>query len=168
MKDNQKEPALRKRGEGVRPLGLTDQFVGDLLITLSLFHKLVRQGWRRKKGGYASILPYHVLGVLGHLGTLSVSEIGKRLNISKPNMTPLIDRLVNDGMVVREPDAEDRRVIKISITQKGLDLMAVGRKKMKETMEKVFSEFTEEDLTRLSGSLETLKALLLKASSQEK
>ncbi len=168
MKNNKKDSVLRKKEGGNKPPGLTDQFVGDLLITLSLFHKLVRQGWRRKKGGYTSILPYHDLGVLRHLGTLSVSEIGRRLHISRPNMTPLIDRLVEDEMVIREPDAEDRRVIKIAITRKGLDLMAAGRKRMKETMGKVFSEFTEEELARLSGSLETLKTLLLKAASREK
>ena len=166
MKNNQKE-LLRKGGGRDRP-GLNDQFVSDLLTTVSLFHKLMRQGWRRKKGGYSSFLHYHVLGVLGHFGVLPVSEIGKRLHISKPNMTPLIDRLVEDGMVVRKPDAQDRRVIKIAITPKGRALMSAGRNRMKGTMEKVFNEFTEDELSRLSGALETLKILLLKAVSPEK
>ncbi|MGC1401492.1 MAG: MarR family transcriptional regulator, partial [Thermodesulfobacteriota bacterium] len=83
-------------------------------------------------------------------------------------MTPLIDRLVEDGMVVRKPDAQDRRVTKIAITPKGRALMSAGQNRMKGTMEKIFNVFTEEELSRLSGALETLKILLLKAASPEK
>ena len=41
------------------------------------------------------------------------------LEISKPNVTPLIDKLIVLGFVQREPDQSDRRVIKISITEAG-------------------------------------------------
>ena len=40
-----------------------------------------------------------MLAMLGENGALSVSEISKRLGIAKPNITPLIDRLIDEGFV---------------------------------------------------------------------
>jgi MarR family transcriptional regulator, multiple antibiotic resistance protein MarR len=141
--------------------------VSDLLTTHSLFIKLVRQGWRRKGPSDFSVLHFHILGVLLHSGTLSVSEIGKRLHVSKPNMTPLIERLVQEGMVIRNPEPKDRRVIKIALTKKGRGLMESGRKRMQGEMEKVFRVFTDGEMKRFSEALRTLKDLLLKTHSQE-
>ena len=51
-----------------------------------------------------------MLAMLGENGALSVSEISKRLGIAKPNITPLIDRLIDEGFVERRRDENDRRV----------------------------------------------------------
>ncbi|MBA4394944.1 MAG: hypothetical protein C0407_15435 [Desulfobacca sp.] len=144
-----------------------NMLVIDLLTTHSLFIKLVRDGWHRNNPSEFSILHFHVLGVLLGSGSLSVSEIGKRLNVSKPNMTPLIERLVQEGMVVRNPEPTDRRVIKIAITKEGRVLMESGRKRLQGEMETVFGIFTDEEMKQLSESLGTLKTLLLKAHSLE-
>lgn len=45
-----------------------------------------------------------------------MSEIGRKVCISKSNMTSLIDKLVEEGLVERSPYKNDRRVINISIT----------------------------------------------------
>ncbi|MBQ2956796.1 MAG: MarR family transcriptional regulator, partial [Clostridia bacterium] len=39
-----------------------------------------------------------VLAMLEEVGSMSVSEISKRFGIAKPNITPLVDRLVNAGL----------------------------------------------------------------------
>ena len=38
-----------------------------------------------------------VLAMLQDAGTMSVSEISRRLGIAKPNITPLIDRMINEA-----------------------------------------------------------------------
>ncbi len=43
-----------------------------------------------------------------------MSEIGRRVYISKSNMTSLIDKLVENGLAERIPDTNDRRVINIT------------------------------------------------------
>ena len=41
-----------------------------------------------------------------------------------PGITGLIDRLEGMGLVARERSTEDRRVVYVAITPKGLDLLA--------------------------------------------
>ncbi|MCL2596197.1 MAG: MarR family transcriptional regulator [Paludibacter sp.] len=50
---------------------------------------------------------------------LSMSEIGARLGMSKPNVTAYVNSLFADDMVERLPEEKDRRIIYIRLTKKG-------------------------------------------------
>jgi len=51
---------------------------------------------------------------------LSMSDIGKCLSMPKPHITVIVDKLIDEGYVVRQNDPKDRRIINISLTDKGL------------------------------------------------
>ena len=51
-----------------------------------------------------------VLAMLSENKSMSVSEISRRLGIAKPNITPLVDRLIASDLVDRVRDTGDRRV----------------------------------------------------------
>lgn len=50
---------------------------------------------------------------------LPLSELGKSLDVTKGNITGLIDRMERDGLAKRKDDPRDRRVILAVITPKG-------------------------------------------------
>ena len=62
-----------------------------------------------------------VLAMLQDAGTMSVSEISRRLGIAKPNITPLVDRLYEAGYVDRQHDENDRRVVNIVLLPAGAE-----------------------------------------------
>lgn len=51
-------------------------------------------------------------------------DICARLVTFEPDLTRLLDRLVKQGLVERERDGQDRRVVRSRITRKGVDLLA--------------------------------------------
>ena len=57
-------------------------------------------------------------------GGLTCSEIGERLVSPGPDVTRLLDRLEQRGVVARQRDAGDRRVVRARITAAGLALLA--------------------------------------------
>ncbi|ACD51904.1 MULTISPECIES: MarR family transcriptional regulator [Clostridium] len=61
----------------------------------------------------------------------SLSELSKKLRISKPSASNLIDRMVSSELVTRISNSEDRRSIKILITSKGIKIIeqAINRDK---------------------------------------
>jgi DNA-binding MarR family transcriptional regulator len=69
---------------------------------------------------------YNVLRILrgSHPEPLPTLEIGERLIERVPGITRLIDRLEEKGLVARKRDADDRRRVNCSITEKGLALLA--------------------------------------------
>lgn len=62
---------------------------------------------------------FAVLEALYHLGSLTQGEVSAKVLKSGSNMTTVIDNLERDGLVRRERDANDRRVIHIHLTEAG-------------------------------------------------
>lgn len=68
---------------------------------------------------------YNVLRILrGEGKPLPILEVADRLIAAVPGITGLIDRLEGLGLVCRERSTEDRRVVFVAITPKGIDLLA--------------------------------------------
>lgn len=97
-----------------------------------------------------------VLFYLIHHGPISISKMAKELCISKPNMTPVIDKLVEDGLVTRDYNPTDRRVILIQATPKALEVLKEGKEYIKEVIREKISPLSDEDISNLSSSLDTL------------
>lgn len=69
---------------------------------------------------------YNVLRILrgANAGGLSCSEIGTRLLLPAPDVTRLMDPLVQRGLVTRTPDPTDRRVVLQELTPAGATLLS--------------------------------------------
>jgi DNA-binding MarR family transcriptional regulator len=57
--------------------------------------------------------------------SLTPAEIADRACVTRATVTGLLDGLQRDGFVTRTPDKADRRMLKIHLTQKGIDLLQV-------------------------------------------
>ena len=62
---------------------------------------------------------FAVLEALYHLGPMTAGEVSQKILKSGSNLTTVIDNLERDGLVRRERDANDRRVIYVHLTQAG-------------------------------------------------
>jgi DNA-binding MarR family transcriptional regulator len=70
---------------------------------------------------------YFVLRTLQLQGPATVSDLAAHLGMTAPGATGLIDRLVKAGLVSRERDQEDRRVVRVSLTPEGARQYAATR-----------------------------------------
>lgn len=80
---------------------------------------------RELKGHDLTPAQYNTLRILRGAGpdALTCGEIGDRLVSPGPDVTRLLDRLEQRGLVTRLRDAEDRRIVRARITEQGLDLL---------------------------------------------
>lgn len=102
---------------------ILDSVTEDLLSIPPIIFREIRRKLLRTAliGMDVDILPVHI-GIMKQLdeaGTLHVAEIGERLQIARPQMTHLIDKLVDLEIVERHTDKTDRRMINIVLTDKG-------------------------------------------------
>lgn len=91
-----------------------------------------------------------VIFYLDHHNKPSVSSIAKYLSISKSNMTPIIDKLIKEGYVTRFDDPNDRRIIRITLTDKGNEFLEEQKHRFKEILTEKISCLTPEELSKLS------------------
>lgn len=110
------------------------------------------------------ISPVHfgIMKLLYETGTLHVAEIGERLQIARPQMTHLIDKLADLEIVERHADTTDRRMINIVLTDKGKTTFEEHDKSIRKAMRDTLSCFTDKELDDLSDSLRKLRDLLSK------
>ncbi len=67
-----------------------------------------------------SITEMHVIDNIGINRERTMSDTAKDLRITSGTLTTAIDNLIKKGYVVRERSLEDRRVVKIKLTDKGI------------------------------------------------
>jgi MarR family 2-MHQ and catechol resistance regulon transcriptional repressor len=66
---------------------------------------------------------FGVLETVYHLGPMYQGQLGEKLLQSKGNISTIVSNLVDRGLVERRRDQEDRRYIKIHLTDEGKELI---------------------------------------------
>jgi DNA-binding MarR family transcriptional regulator len=74
------------------------------------------------------------------------------------SLTRLVDRLADQGLVVREPHPTDRRANCVFITENGLLAMEAFSPLSQEITEELFEGVSETDLIAFNTVVETIKA----------
>jgi MarR family transcriptional regulator, 2-MHQ and catechol-resistance regulon repressor len=92
-----------------------------------------------------SITEFSVLEVLFYQGKQTIQQIGTRILISSGSMTYVIDKLEQKGIIKRNDCKEDRRVIHITLTPEGMDMMENIMPKYQDMVDSFFEDLTEDD-----------------------
>jgi DNA-binding MarR family transcriptional regulator len=83
-------------------------------------------------------------------------------------MTGIVDRLIILGLVERRADAADRRVILLSLTERGREVLAVMEKKMQGMRRRFFETVPEKDRETTMLVFAKLKAFLKEEINAQK
>ena len=102
---------------------------------------------------------YNVLRVLRghHPERYTCSDIAGRLLDRTPDVTRLLARLENQGLVVRHRAEHDRRVVMVEITPAGLDVLAKLDAPLNRTIDRLTRHLSEDELHTLSHLLEKMR-----------
>jgi DNA-binding MarR family transcriptional regulator len=94
----------------------------------------------------------------------SMSELSQRLMVTNGNLTPLVDRLVGDGLVKRSPSASDRRVQHVQLTGAGRKALGGMIPAHNAWITEMIGALKPEELSRLYTLLGELKRLIQAAA----
>ncbi len=100
------------------------------------------------------------LVVLVDEGPCSIGHIARALNVSLPNASHLVDRLVRLDLAKRAEDATDRRRILASASAKGVDVLQSMRNGGREQIREALSRVDAADLRALVRGLGALAGSL--------
>lgn len=101
---------------------------------------------------------YNVLRILrgAHPARLTCGEVGERMVNPEPDVTRIIDRLISRGLVSRERDESDRRIVRVEISEHGLLLLAKLDEPVRSSLRELLSHLGETRLQRLVVLLEEI------------
>lgn len=96
-----------------------------------------------------------ILGI-GKKGTMTMNALSEWMSLATSTMTRIVDNLVRDGYVEREQDPQDRRVVQVSLTEKGAQLFQAIKEIYREYHRKIVENIPAGELHRVVESLTML------------
>jgi MarR family transcriptional regulator, 2-MHQ and catechol-resistance regulon repressor len=99
---------------------------------------------------------FYVLATIGYAGSLPFGEIGAKMMVTVSNLTGIVDRLEEKKLVLRKRDQTDRRVVHVTLTQKGSQLYNNTIPLFEKSISQIFSSLDLPRQKALSALLRTL------------
>lgn len=114
--------------------------------------------------GKITLPQFLILDILHREGETKMTALAHLMTVTTAAMTGIVDRLVRDGYVARSYDLEDRRIIKIKLTARGMELVKKINAERRQMTIKIFGRISEADRRDYLRILMRIKDILTKES----
>jgi len=136
------------------------------VVMLPLWHIMRAQIHELTSGEYGiTSSQFHTIRRISQ-GDASVSALADCMHVSRPNISRSVDDLVNNGLVNRKRDLDDRRNIQLSLTDKGEKMIKNLHKKYEGILTDQFSILSDEELRILSSALGSMKKVIDRSTKE--
>lgn len=128
------------------------------LRLLTATRKIEAELRERMRTEFDSTLPrFDVMAALSrHDQGLRMSALSGVLRVSNGNVTGIVDRLAEDGLVMRVPVAGDRRATLVRLTAKGAEVFARQAAEHEAWIDAMLAELSPEEARSYAARLRTL------------
>ncbi|BBU55967.1 MarR family transcriptional regulator [Mameliella alba] len=117
-------------------------------------------GRELKQTSGITAVQFRVLQIISERSHATAKEISVRMRVSQATVTSLVDKLVRQGMVVREKSEQDRRQTNIHITPKGRQTLDEAPDPLQQRFVRKFDAMEDWEQSMLVSSLERVAAML--------
>jgi len=104
---------------------------------------------------------FHILRMIKG-GMHHPSELAERSKISRPAVTRLVDALVDNEMVTRSPDENDRRIIRLELTGRGEIMLDEIFQSTHDWLDEKLQPLNDDQLEALSQGFTLLRSVFEK------
>ena len=142
---------------------LADSFVDTLhqWIETSMKHSMRNFIHYARENGL-SMSQLGALFHLNHMGSSGVSDLGDHLGVTSAAASQMLDRLVQQGLILRSENPNDRRVKQVVITDKGCQILEEGIRARQGWLDNLANKIVDEDKVHIIAALN----ILIDTSSQ--
>ena len=95
--------------------------------------------------------------LVSNSGGMMPSEIAEWTNTERHNITALVNRMKQDGLVTTERSSSDKRLVNIKLTDKGREALSKAMPVAQEVINQVMLSITEGDAALLKEKLRILR-----------
>lgn len=134
-------------------LGMENRIDGIVALIFSTRKKMHENADKKTKS--CSFLHMVTLKYVREMSPL-MKDIADYLGIAPPSATSLINNLSADGLISREADKNDRRIVKIIITKKGAAYMDKCKKTVTAPLREAIGKLNEKEQKELEKILEKI------------
>jgi DNA-binding MarR family transcriptional regulator len=112
--------------------------------------------------GKITLPQFLILGFLHNNGDSKMCGIAKFMSVTTAAMTGMVDRLEKCGYIKRGHEPQDRRIINVNLTHKGLELVKKINRERRQMIIDVFGKVSSDDRSDYLRVLMKIKDILTK------
>jgi DNA-binding MarR family transcriptional regulator len=132
-------------------------FVSVFLAWIELFmHRSMRSFVRFAREHGFSMSQIMALFQISHRGQLVISDIGDDLGVTNAAASQMLDRLVQQGFVLRSENPQDRREKQLVLTDLGRQVLLDSARTRQAWLERLAATLTPEEQKKVAEGLEIL------------
>jgi DNA-binding MarR family transcriptional regulator len=95
----------------------------DLVVSLRLAVGRLARRLRQQTQGGITASQFSALSSIAHYGPITLGQLAAVERLRPPSVTRMVSTLEDAGLVLRQADADDRRVCRVETTPLGRDLL---------------------------------------------
>ncbi len=104
---------------------------------------------------------FDILVNLYRFDGLTQQELARKLLVGRSNISMLLPHMEKKGLIERRGDASDKRVLRLSLTDKGRELAEAGMRHQTALIEEVMSHSTLDECETVADTMERLTGVLI-------
>jgi len=109
----------------------------------------------------------HIKTVLSIRETGStMTELSSMVRVKRPWMSVIVDSLIEKRLVERTADPDDRRIVRVRLTEKGAQVQKKIISRRIRELAGIFHTLAKEDQQELASALQTVSGIIQKAASR--
>jgi DNA-binding MarR family transcriptional regulator len=132
----------------------------DLADRLRLVVTRLARRLRQQSGVGESPTQLSALATVERRGSITLGALAEAERVKPPTMTAAVTRLEADGLLARQVDESDRRIVRVTITPTGRKLLARNRSRKTAELERRLLRLSPEDRRTLDRAVAVLDRLL--------
>jgi len=101
---------------------------------------------RHWPGGRISLIHINVISVLETDGPQPMRALAEALDVSQASATGIVDRMEQRGLVERRRDEDDRRIVRVVLTEEGRKLVEGVTQERQDHMRLLLDDLTDDEL----------------------
>lgn len=102
-------------------------------------------------------IPMGILAVVADNPGINQGTVGRLLGIKRANMVPLINELIEAGLILRETDPSDRRAFTLDMSVAGQRMLTDCIARIEAHEERLLADFTDAEKATLLDLLERIE-----------
>ncbi|HJQ11061.1 MAG TPA: MarR family transcriptional regulator [Gemmatimonadaceae bacterium] len=106
------------------------------------------------------------LSVVVFGGPVTLGQLARAEQVRPPTMTKIVTGLEKDGLVVRKPDAHDKRLTRIVATAKGQRILIEGRARRVRSLTDAVDQLDAAELAQLDRGIQVFQKLIAATTRQ--
>jgi DNA-binding MarR family transcriptional regulator len=109
---------------------------------------------------------HYTLRYINKVGTCTSSELAEVFDVKKSAITAIITRMWEKGLIQRTRDENDRRVVYLTLTDKGNDLFLKTEERIHSLVESFISKFEHSEIVQFLKTYDKVNEILLERKSK--